>query len=109
MQAEFTKKCQEVAPIRQEAEQTLNMFSQVVSNEVSNPALLFNISLRACNRALAAVGYDVDPRVLQQMGHGPSYQNQRQQQQGGYQSIDPNLARGLQSFQEWQNNKNNSN
>lgn len=101
MQAEFTKKCQEVAQIRHEAEQTLNTFSQVVSNEVSNPALLFqHITPEHAIRALAAVGYDVDPRVLQQMGHGPSYQ--RQQQQVGYQSIDPNLARGLQSFQEWQ-------
>jgi hypothetical protein len=106
MQSEFTKKCQEVAQIRQEAEQAINSFNQVVSNEVSNPALLFqHVTPQHAIRALAAIGYDVDPRVLNEMGRGSSYQGKQQHVQGqgnGYNQLDPSLARGLQSFQAWQ-------
>lgn len=98
-EAEFTRKCQELAPIRDQANQVIQNFNHVVQNEHSNPALLFNhVTPEHAIRALAAVGFDIDPELLKTIGHGSSYQN-RGAPQGG--QVDPQVQRELAEIREW--------
>lgn len=99
-EADYTRKCQELAPIRDRANEVLTTYNEVIANEHANPAALFqHITPEHAVRALAAIGFDVDPGLLQAVGYGNSYrgnpnmnQNQNQQQPKGFE----------QEFRTWQ-------
>ena len=110
-EAVFTQKCQEVAQVREQANGVIQTFNQVVANEHTQPALLFNhVTPEHAIRALAAIGLDVDPNLLKEIGYGSSYRNQGGQNPQGqnqqFAPIDPQIQRGLEEFGKWtkQNN-----
>lgn len=101
-EADYTRKCQELAPIRDRANEVLSTYNEVIANEHANPAALFqHITPEHAIRALAAIGFDVDPNLLQSVGYGNSYRNNPQLNQGQGQNQQP--QKGFeQEFRTWQ-------
>lgn len=99
-EAEFTRKCQELAPIRDQANEILQNFNHVIQSEFTNPALIFNyMTPEHAIRGLAAIGLDIDPELLKSIGYGNSYQSRPHQGHQG--QVDPYVQRELAEHRAW--------